>query len=70
MFDWLSQSLASLRLAEKLLSKQRNTLDMEDAKWKFLESKYDLYEDILSNLYQGFGKLPVRYRQFFGVSIF
>ena len=54
----LRQSLASLRLAEKLLSKQRNALDMEDAKWKFLESKYDLYEDILSSLYQGLGKLP------------
>ncbi len=46
----VDQSLGCLRLAEKLLSKQRNTLDMEDAKWKFLESKYDLYEDILSNL--------------------
>ncbi|HZI26364.1 MAG TPA: tetratricopeptide repeat protein, partial [Chryseolinea sp.] len=56
---WLSQSLASLRLAEKLLSRQRNTLDMEDAKWKFLESKYDLYEDILSSLYQGIDKLPL-----------
>ena len=54
----LRQSLASLRLAEKVISKQRNALDMEDAKWKFLESKYDLYEDILSSLYQGLGKLP------------
>jgi hypothetical protein len=47
-----------LRLAEKLLSKQRNTLDTEDDKWKFLDSKYDLYEDILSSLYQGIGALP------------
>ena len=31
---------------------------MEDAKWKFLESKYELYEDILSSLYQGLEKLP------------
>ena len=56
--ELLRQSLASLRLAEKMISKQRNALDMEDAKWKFLESKYDLYEDILSSLYQGLGKLP------------
>ena len=56
---WLSRSLATLRLAEKLLSKQRNTLDMEDAKWKFLESNYDIYEDILSSLYLGFGKLTL-----------
>ncbi len=50
---WLNQSLTSIRLAEKLLSKQRNTLDMEDAKWKFLESKYDIYEGIISSLYEG-----------------
>ena len=55
--SWMNQSLASLRLAEKLLSIQRNTLDMEDAKWTFLESKYDLYEEIVSSLYQGLGKL-------------
>ena len=46
-------SLQSLFLAEKLLSLQRNTLDMEDSKWTFLESKYTIYEGILSTLYEG-----------------
>ncbi len=55
----LNQSLGCLRLAEKLLSKQRNTLDTEDAKWKFLDSNYDLYEDILSSLYHGEGELSL-----------
>ena len=32
---------------------------MEDAKWKFLESNYDLYEDIISSLYAGAEALPV-----------
>lgn len=47
------QSLECLKLAEKLLSQERNMLDLEDAKWKFLEENYDLYEDILSLLYDG-----------------
>ncbi len=56
--EYLNQSLFCLKLAEKLLSKQRNTLDMEDAKWEFLDENYDLYENILSNLYIGSTKLP------------
>jgi CHAT domain-containing protein len=59
----LRRSISSLRLAEKLLSKQKNTLDLEAAKWQFLEAsyklhQYDLYEDIISNLYAGAEILP------------
>lgn len=50
---YLQQSLDCLMLAEKLLSQERNMLDMEDAKWKFLEENYDIYEDIISSLYEG-----------------
>jgi CHAT domain-containing protein len=51
--EYLRQSLSCLKLAEKLLSKQRNTLDMEEAKWQFLNENYDLYEDIISGIYEG-----------------
>lgn len=54
----LDQSLASLVLAEKLLSKARNSLDMESSKWRFLDKNYNLYENILSNLYEGSEVLP------------
>jgi len=50
---YFDQSLQCLFLAEKLLSLQRNTLDMEDSKWRFLESKYNIYEAILSILHEG-----------------
>jgi CHAT domain-containing protein len=55
---YLQQSIDCLRLAEKLVSHERNTLDMEDAKWEFLDANYDLYEDILTNLYDGIKVLP------------
>ncbi len=51
--EYLNQSLTCLKLSEKLLSEQRNTLDMEDSKWEFMEASYDLYENILTNLYEG-----------------
>ncbi len=59
----LRQSISCLRLAEKLLSKQKNTLDLDAAKWQFLEAnykmhQYDLYENIISNLYTGTKILP------------
>ncbi|SHG95872.1 Tetratricopeptide repeat-containing protein [Chryseolinea serpens] len=50
---YFDQSLQSLFLAEKLLSLERNTFDMEDSKWKFLESNYGVYEAIISLLYRG-----------------
>lgn len=50
---YFDQALQSLFLAEKLLSLERNTFDMEASKWKFLESNYALYEAIISLLYQG-----------------
>jgi CHAT domain-containing protein len=61
--DYLKQSLLSLKLAEKLFSKQRTTLDIDAAKWQFLEANYnlynyDIYENILSNLDQGSNSLP------------
>ncbi len=55
---YLEQSIDCLILSEKLLSQERNTLDMEDAKWKFLDSNYDLYETILSSLFAGYNVLP------------
>lgn len=55
---FLQKSIKSLRLAEKLLSMERNALDMESAKWKFLDANYDLYENILANLYDGSDLLP------------
>jgi len=56
--DFLRQSLDCLILAEKLVSKSRNALDMENAKWEFLDANYDLYENILSNLYEGIQLFP------------
>ena len=50
---YLQHSLRCLILSEKLLSKNRNTMDMEDSKWKFLEMNYDIYEELLSSLYEG-----------------
>lgn len=49
----LSQSLDCLRLAERLVSLQRNSLDLEVAKWAFLDEQFDLYENILSTLNEG-----------------
>lgn len=48
----LFQSLDCLILSEKLLTLERNTLDMEDSKWKFLDKNYDVYEQIISTLYK------------------
>ncbi|HEX6892145.1 MAG TPA: CHAT domain-containing tetratricopeptide repeat protein [Chryseolinea sp.] len=50
---YLKQSLACLRLAEKLLSNHRSTLDMEKSKREFLDAGYDLYEDILARVLEG-----------------
>lgn len=47
------EAIECLQLSEKLLSHERNMLDMEDAKWKFLEDNYDIYEEIISLLYEG-----------------
>jgi CHAT domain-containing protein len=46
------QAIACLRLSERLLSQERNTLDMQDAKWQLTEAKYDIYEDIIDLLYE------------------
>jgi CHAT domain-containing protein len=56
--EYLVNALTCLRLAEKLLSKQRNTLDMEAAKWEFLDANYDLYETIIATLSEGAATLP------------
>ncbi len=55
---FFNNSLFCLRLAEKLISKQRNTLDMDASKWQFLDQNYDLYENIISSLFQGLRNLP------------
>ena len=49
----LGQSMDCLLLAERLVSLQRNSLDLEAAKWAFLDEQYDLYENILSTLHEG-----------------
>ena len=68
--DYLNQSLFCLRLAEKLVSKERNTLDLESSKWEFLEQNYDLYENIVSNLDAGQERLPNDTLDAAGFSIF
>ncbi|MEO8473578.1 MAG: CHAT domain-containing tetratricopeptide repeat protein [Chryseolinea sp.] len=49
---YLVANLECLTLAEKLLSKQRNLMDTDDAKWTFLDANFNLYENIISSLYQ------------------
>jgi CHAT domain-containing protein/tetratricopeptide (TPR) repeat protein len=49
----LRQTIDCLTLAERLFSIQRNALDLEAAKWAFLEDKYDVYENIISTLHTG-----------------
>src|SRR5688572_21299107 len=44
-------AIGCLRLSEKLLSNERNMLDMQHAKWEFLQTNYVIYEDIISLLY-------------------
>lgn len=56
--DYLKRSIACLIEAERLVTLERNTLDMEASKWQFLDANYDIYEDILSNLYEGINVLP------------
>lgn len=52
------QSLSCLRLAEKILSSKRSTLEMDKSKWEFLDAQYDLYEDITIRLFEGAKILP------------
>lgn len=47
----LRKAFDCLVLAEKLISLERNTLDVADAKWRFLDANYDVYEQILGTLY-------------------
>ena len=51
-------SINCLKLAEKLVSLQRNSLDLEVAKWAFLDKRFDLYEQILSTLHEGARTFP------------
>ena len=53
-----ANSFESLRLAERLLSLERNTLDMQNAQWEFLDRNYDIYEDIISLLFDAEDRLP------------
>lgn len=48
--NYLVRALNSLTLAEKLISLERNLLDLEDAKWKFLDANYDIYEQLIATL--------------------
>jgi tetratricopeptide (TPR) repeat protein len=50
---YLKQSITCLRLAEQLLSMQRGNLDMDKSKWEFLDSEYDLYQDIVARVFEG-----------------
>jgi CHAT domain-containing protein len=52
------QAVACLRLSERLLSQERNTLDMQDAKWQFTEENYDIYEDLIALLYEDKKYIP------------
>ncbi len=48
--EYLMQAIACIELSEKLLSIGRNTIDMEESKWKFMDSHFDLYEKAISQL--------------------
>ncbi len=54
---WLN-AFNCFRLAERILSLERNTLDMQDAQWDFLDRNYDIYEDIISLLFEEDSPLP------------
>jgi len=47
----LQQALECLMLSEKLMTQGRNALDIEESKWKFLDSNFQLYDQIVSTLY-------------------
>ncbi|WP_160143802.1 CHAT domain-containing protein [Chryseolinea soli] len=48
---YLRQALACLMLSEKLMTQGRNALDIEESKWKFLDSNFHLYDQIVSTLH-------------------
>lgn len=56
--NYLRAALSCLYLAEQLLSEERNTLDTEDAKWAFLDTKYTVYESIIASLYESWKQRP------------
>jgi CHAT domain-containing protein len=56
--EMLADALSCLALAERLLGKKRDELDLEDAKWQFLDANYNIYDQILSTIYQGLGSMP------------
>jgi len=55
---YLAKALSCLRATEMLVSRQRNTLDMEKSKWELLDSRYNLYEDIIARLMESEDVLP------------
>lgn len=50
--SYLKETLTCLFLAEQLLSVERSTLDTEEAKWAYLDTKYTVYESIIASLYE------------------
>ena len=48
----LFQALEGFKLAERMMSQQRNTLDMTESKWQFLDAHFNLYEELLWCWYQ------------------
>src|SRR5262249_46009010 len=49
-----AEILSCYRLAEKVLSGARARLDMEDAKWAYVDTNFDLYETELTFTYELF----------------
>ncbi|MBL7856995.1 MAG: CHAT domain-containing protein [Cyclobacteriaceae bacterium] len=45
--EYVKLALREFLLAEKLMSRQRNTLEMDESKRKFLDSHFNLYEQVL-----------------------
>jgi CHAT domain-containing protein/tetratricopeptide (TPR) repeat protein len=48
---YLRQAVTCLILSEKLMTQGRNTLDIEESKWKFLDSNFQLYDQIIGTLH-------------------
>jgi CHAT domain-containing protein len=48
---YLNQALTCLMLSEKLMTQGRNALDIEESKWKFLDSNFHIYDRIVSTLH-------------------
>jgi hypothetical protein len=50
--ELLESALTAFELAERLLSKQQSTIDRDESRWKFIDANYNIYEHIISTLFE------------------